>query len=138
VDKAAMWIRGLVTLALFGLCAWWLVEVSRQVGSAPVHDADGLVLDRFERSKDILLVVLPLLGTALGYWFGAAGRESAEGKARQASADAESAHQEARQTEQRLSSVLATSADTDLLKRAREQHPEAFGLSSTDQGGITR
>ena len=129
MDKAAMWIRGLVTLALFALSAWWLAQVSGEVGSAPVPDANGLVLDRFQRSKDILLVVLPLLGTALGYWFGAAGRESAEGKAKQASAEAETAHQEARQTEQRLTSVLATSADTDLLKRAREQHPEAFGLA---------
>lgn len=72
----------MLTALLLGLTVWWLVLVANEMSTQPQVGSDGkVVMDEFQRAKDILLVVLPLLTTALGYWFGAAGREKAEGKA---------------------------------------------------------
>ena len=99
MDKTAMWIRAGLTGLLFLTSAYWLLEVAGQIPAVPTRDTEGQVLDTYQRAKDILLVVLPLLTTALGYWFGAAGRENAEAKARFAMA-------EANKTQQRLEGVL--------------------------------
>ncbi|MGG5259303.1 hypothetical protein [Phycicoccus avicenniae] len=121
MDKAAMWVRGLLTLLLLGLAVWWLTLVAREMSTAPTVGKDGKVLlDEFQRAKDILLVVLPLLTTALGYWFGAAGKEKAEEGKAKAEATAE-------QKAQQLDSVL-DAAPQGVLKDAKDKHPEAFGL----------
>lgn len=121
MEKAAMYIRAVLTGILFLITTYWLLEVAGQISSVPRWDAQGHVLDTYQRAKDVLLVVLPLLTTALGYWFGAAGRENAEAKAVQAMS-------EARRTQQKLEGVLGSSREQDLLSKAQALYPDAFGL----------
>ncbi|RMB60212.1 hypothetical protein [Tessaracoccus antarcticus] len=116
------WFRPVLTLILLVLAAWWLFEVSMRIGTAPTRDTAGTtVVDEYQRAKDILLVVLPLTATALGYWFGAQGKASAENKA--AKAD-----EKANQATAALTAVVATSREPELLNHARTKYPEAFGL----------
>ena len=74
--------RFVLTLVLLGLTIWWLAVVASLLGVGPTNDKAGkLLFDPFQRSKDILLAVMPLPTVALGYWFGAAGKQEAEKKA---------------------------------------------------------
>jgi hypothetical protein len=120
MEKAAMYIRAGLTGILFLITTYWLLEVAGQITSVPTRDDNGHVLDTYQRAKDVLLVVLPLLTTALGYWFGSAGRENAEAKAVQAMS-------EARRTQQKLEGVLGSSREQDLLSKAQALYPDAFG-----------
>jgi hypothetical protein len=122
MEKAAMYIRAVLTGVLFLITTYWLLEVAGQISSVPTRDDDGQTLDTYQRAKDVLLVVLPLLTTALGYWFGAAGRESAEAKA-------SAALSEAKRTQQKLEGVLGSSREQDLLSKAQALYPDAFGLA---------
>jgi hypothetical protein len=107
------WIRGGLTFMLVAMTCWWLVQVAGLVQTLPVVDASGKVtVDGFGRAKDILLVILPLLTTALGYWFGAAGKAKAEESTEQAKVQ--------------LAEVLSVSSGT-ALKEAKLNNPEAFG-----------
>ncbi|MDF2145485.1 hypothetical protein [Knoellia sp. p5-6-4] len=122
MERTAMYIRAMITGILFVITAYWLLAVAGQISSVPTWDGQGHVLDTYQRAKDVLLVVLPLLTTALGYWFGAAGREHAEAKAAQAMT-------EVKRTQQKLEGVLSTSREQDLLSKAQTLYPDAFGLS---------
>ncbi|WP_033289246.1 hypothetical protein [Amycolatopsis jejuensis] len=115
------WIRAAITLVLLVIAALWLLVVYTRLGTP---STDGTAFDEFQRAKDILLVVLPLLTTALGYWFGSAGRQQAERKADQAKHDADKA-------QRKLAGVLDSSAVPDLLEKAKNKDPEAFGLPVT-------
>jgi hypothetical protein len=109
-----------ITVILLAMAAAWLVVVYGALGDPTVKSSDGSVLDQFQRSKDILLVVMPLLTTALGYWFGAAGRQDAQKTA--------SAAQDAADVAQRkLMSVLDSSEESGLLDKAKDKDPGAFG-----------
>jgi hypothetical protein len=109
-------IRALLTLVLLVASLWWLGEVAGLLSTAPETDTVGnVIVDPYQRSKDILLVVLPLLTTALGHWFGAAGKAKAEDKADAAI--------------QQLHEVLDVGSG-DLLPKAKENNPRAFGLPS--------
>lgn len=121
MEKAAMYIRAGLTGVLFLITTYWLLEVAGQISSVPTRDDAGQVLDTYQRAKDVLLVVLPLLTTALGYWFGAAGRENAEAKATIAMS-------EAKRTQQKLEGVLGSSREQDLLSKAQTLYPDAFGM----------
>lgn len=123
MDKASLWIRAALTGLLFLVSTYWLLEVAGQIPAVPTRDSEGHILDTYQRAKDILLVVLPLLTTALGYWFGAAGRENAEAKA-------QFAMSEASKSQKRLEGVLGSSTDQELLSKAQELYPEAFGLTT--------
>ena len=122
MERTAMYIRAMITGILFVITAYWLLAVAGQISSVPTWDGQGHVLDTYQRAKDVLLVVLPLLTTALGYWFGAAGRENAEAKAAQAMT-------EVKRAQQKLEGVLSTSREQDLLSKAQALYPDAFGLS---------
>jgi hypothetical protein len=114
METVNTWIRASLTLLLLALTVWWLYYVAAHLGTTPTVDDEGnVILDQFERSKSILLVVLPLLTTALGYWFGAAGKAKAEEGADVAKAQ--------------LNSVLDV-ADKGVLETAKKAHPTAFGL----------
>ena len=102
----------LVTLVTAALTVWWLYEVARRLGVAPTKDPAGIVLDQFQRAKDILIVVLPLFSAALAYWVGSQGTSAAK--------------EEAASAKGKLDAVLDVSPEA-LLKRAKEAHPEAFG-----------
>ena len=127
MEKAALYIRAVLTGVLFLMTTYWLLEVAGQISTFPTRDNEGHVLDTYQRAKDVLLVVLPLLTTALGYWFGAAGRENAEAKAIQAMSDA-------RRTQQKLEGVLGSSQEQDLLSKAQSLYPDAFGLPRRAEG----
>lgn len=113
MERLNAWIRGIVTVAILLVAGWWLYQVSMRLGTAPTKDGQGNVLvDEYQRAKDILLVVLPLVTTAVGYWFGVQGKEKAEDKADQAKEEAKA--------------IVATSEDSDLLSKAREKYPRSF------------
>jgi hypothetical protein len=115
VETINTWIRGSLTFLLLVLTVWWLTKVADHLSTAAsVDDAGNVTLDPFQRSKDILLVVLPLLTTALGYWFGAAGKAKAEENADTA--------------KQQLNEVLDV-GDKGLLEAAKQKNPAAFGLT---------
>ena len=98
-----------------GLTIWWLMLVAQRLGVEPVVRNSSVVLDEFQRSKDILLVVLPLFSAAIAYWVG--------------SREAKDAKEEASETKEKLDAVLAQGPD-DLLRKARVAYPEAFEKSN--------
>lgn len=82
-------------------------------------DANGnVIIDPFQRSKDILLVVLPLFSASIAYWVGAQGTNDAK-------KDAKDAKEEVKKSENQLKAVLAA-VEPDALDKARMAHPEAF------------
>jgi hypothetical protein len=119
MDRIGPTVRGMVTLIVVILAAWWLVQVALRLGTAPVKDQGGnIVLDEYQRAKDILLVVLPLVTTTFGYWFGAQGRERAERQVNDAKQAADSA-------ETKYRAVLSV-APPDILQEAKKFYPGAF------------
>lgn len=97
------------------LAIWWLYIVYQRLGMKPeVDDAGNVVLDEYQRAKDILLVVLPMFTGALAYWTGSQGTTEAK--------------QEAKDAKQQLDAVIDASPAGILIK-AKTEHPEAF---STD------
>jgi hypothetical protein len=120
--KGMLRARVVITAGLFVFVAWWLVVVSRHLGDAPSVNANGdVVLDEFQRTKDILLVVLPLLTTALGYWFGSEGKDKAEESAKQAEKTAKD--------EQAKVQALLQVTPEEQVTAAKKQNWEAFGLT---------
>ncbi len=110
-----------ITVVLLLGCGWWLWVVSQNLSVRTEVGPDGvIVIDQFQRAKDVLLAVLPLLTLALGYWFGTQGTAKAEEKAEEATAEAKGARD-------RIEAIVAASSDTDLLSKARSQNPRAFG-----------
>jgi hypothetical protein len=124
------WFRdigaGITTVLIFVMLIWWLVVVSRYVGTSPVVDAKGnIIQDTFGNAKDILLAILPLATTAIGYWFGSQGTTQAQDTADHATKTAATATTAAATAQKQLSAVLDQSAPGTLL-RAKQNHPDAF------------
>jgi hypothetical protein len=114
--------RVVITAGLFVFVAWWLIVVARHLGDAPVVDQNGdVVLDEFQRTKDILLVVLPLLTTALGYWFGSEGKDEADKTAK---------------SEQAKVQALLHVANPGQVTAAKKQNPDAFGLTAAEAAAL--
>ncbi|HUA40021.1 MAG TPA: hypothetical protein VMA32_00515 [Streptosporangiaceae bacterium] len=102
-----------VTVFVFGIVIWWLAVVLARIGTAPLVNSGGAVIvDQYQRAKDILLVVFPLATAAVGYWFGNHGRDRAL--------------QQAEQAQSKVTAVLGSSDDGDLLKKAAASFPAAF------------
>jgi hypothetical protein len=102
----------IATLFTGAILVWWLIIVATKLGVKPEVDSAGnVVLDEFQRSKDILLVVLPLFTAALGYWVGTRGESAAK--------------EDADKAKDQLDAVV-DSADKGILADARRSHPEAF------------
>lgn len=111
-----------ITAMLLLLCGWWLWVVYENLSIQPALSEDGKVIfDQFARAKDVLLAVLPLLTLALGYWFGTQGTAKAEEKA-------DEAKQEANSAKEQVVAIVGASTDVDLLAKAQQANPEAFGL----------
>ena len=116
--------RLLITAMLLLLCGWWLWVVAQKLSIEPVLSSDGkVVFDQFQRAKDVLLAVLPLLTLALGYWFGTQGTAKAEQKADEAKKDAKTAQEQ-------VVAIVGASTDVDLLAKAQSVNPRAFGLEA--------
>jgi hypothetical protein len=106
----------LATALTGAIVIWWLVIVAHRIGVKPeVDNAGNVVLDQYGRSKDILLVVLPLFSAALAYWVGSAGTQDAK--------------KEAEGAKEKLDAVI-DSAPQGALQRAKEMHPDAWGATS--------
>lgn len=97
-EKWKGWGAISVTVLTFLVLAWWLGVVAAHLGDAPNVVGGSVTLDVFQRSKDILLVVLPLATTAVGFWLGNQGVEEAEKNAERAEEIAEDAQAEARES----------------------------------------
>jgi hypothetical protein len=105
------WGAVAVSLVTGLLTAWWLWEVAQRLNVPPTHDAEGnIVLDSFQRSKDILIVVLPLFSASIAYWVGVQGKDKAE--------------KDAEKAKEKLSAVVST--DETVLQRAKTKYPNAF------------
>ena len=107
----------LVTLIAGGLAVWWLALVAQRLGVRPIVENGNVILDEFQRSKDILLVVMPLFSAAVAYWVGS--REAKEAK------------EEASASKEQLVAVL-DQGPADLLRRAKTAYPEAFSTRHQD------
>jgi hypothetical protein len=77
-----------------------------------VNSKGAVIVDQYQRAKDILFIVFPLATAAVGYWFGNQGRARAQ--------------EEARQAQSKVTAVLGSSNDGDLLRKAADCFPAAF------------
>jgi hypothetical protein len=100
-----------INVFVFGIVIWWLAVVLSKIGVAPVNSR-GIIVDQYQRAKDILLVVFPLAAAAVGYWCGNYGKAKAEDQARQA--------------QKKVTALLGSSDDGELLKKAAASFPSAF------------
>jgi hypothetical protein len=102
-----------ITVFVFGIVIWWLAVVLNRLGTAPqVNSKGAVIVDQYQRATDILFVVFPLATAAVGYWFGNQGRTRAQDQAQQA--------------QSKVTAVLGSSDDGDLLRKAAESFPAAF------------
>jgi hypothetical protein len=130
IDLMNTWFRGIgavvTTLVVFAILIWTLAYVFPNIGVAAQLDKDGkVVLDKFGNIKSILLVVLPLASTTIGYWLGTQGTTQAQTSADQARTDAVKATAQASSATAQLT-ALADLAPAGTLQAAKEAHPEAF------------
>lgn len=102
-----------ITVFVFGIVIWWLAVVLDRLGTAPQVNSKGAVtVDQYQRATDILFVVFPLATAAVGYWLGNQGRARAQ--------------EQAQQAQGKVTAVLGSSADGELLKKAAATFPAAF------------
>jgi hypothetical protein len=100
--------RFVITLLLFAIVVFWMWTMSVHLRTAATNDQSGNPVDPFQRSKDVLLVALPLLTTAIGYWFGAEGKENAEQRAHDAQAKSADSLERALHAEALLAAAKVT------------------------------
>lgn len=102
-----------ITVFVFGIVIWWLAVVLNRLGTAPkVNSKGAVIVDQYQRATDILFVVFPLATAAVGYWFGNQGRARAQ--------------EQAQQAQSKVTAVLGSSDDGELLKKAAATFPAAF------------
>lgn len=101
----------IVTLLTFSLAVWWLVVVRSVLDKPPQIENGVIVLDQFQRAKDILLVVFPLFSAAVAYWIGS--KEVHEMK------------EQRNALERRLMAVIGV-APPGTLAEAQQRDPDAF------------
>jgi hypothetical protein len=111
-----------MSLGLFILVLTWIIVVGTHIGTVPVYNNDGsLKMDEYARAKDILVLLLPLLTTAAGFWLGSLGTGQAQKQAA-AAQDQRSA----------ILSVAPPMPDgMDVLTAAKTAHPAAFDRSAS-------
>lgn len=112
----------IVTVLIFIFVGMWSIALWQNLGKAPVpaHKGLSLGMDEYARAKDIFILVLPLLTTAVGYWFGSQGTV----KAQQRAADADTARNQA--LEARSEAQVQAAASKALLDHIKAAHPEVL------------
>ena len=91
----------------------WSVIVASKIGHAPkLQTKTEGPYDSFEQAKSILVLLLPLLTTAAGYWLGSLGTAKAE--------------KEASNVKERNEALL-TAGNPQILQAAINVNPAAFG-----------
>ncbi len=101
----------IVSVLTFGLVIWWLIVVQLLLDKPPIIENGVIVLDQFQRAKDILLVVFPSFSAAVAYWLG--------------SKEANAARALRNLAERRLLAVVDV-APPGILAEAEKRHPDAF------------
>jgi len=110
------WIKSLgaifVSAATALIAIWWLWLVAIRLGVPPTKDAQGnITIDEFQRTKDILIVVLPFFSASIAYWVGSSGTADAK--------------KDADASKKQLDAVIDASPE-GILAKAKDAHPEAF------------
>jgi hypothetical protein len=130
--KATTWgwseaLRWALTFIIFGVVIWLLVEVIKvQAVPATIDKDTQLTLDVFNRTKDILLIVIPFFTLVLGYWFGVKAADGAQQVAKAATAEAKTANEKADVATQRAE-ILASVVDPAKYEEARNKYGAFFG-----------
>jgi hypothetical protein len=101
----------IITLLTFALAAWWLVVVRSLLDKPPQIENGVIVLDQFQRAKDILLVVFPLFSAAVAYWIG--------------SKEVNAMKEQRNAAERRLLAVVDVAPSGTLID-AQQRYPDAF------------
>lgn len=125
---------GAVLVALFTgvLVVWWLALVAQRLNVQPVVKEGTVILDEFQRAKDILLVVLPLFSATVAYFVGNQGAEKAKEDAKTAKEETQSAKQETAEVKREAakadmrSLALFEAAPEEVIQKARQLNAEAF------------
>lgn len=111
----------IVTILLFIVVGFWIWFVARNLGKTPTYNADGTVkLDEYSRAKDILVIFVPLLTTAVGFWFGSQGTVQAQKQTAVANQTAAVANDHAHQAGLREKLILDASSEPNLLAKAAQ------------------
>ena len=111
----------IVTILLFIVVGFWMWFVAKNLGKTPTYNADGSVkLDEYSRAKDVLVIFIPLLTTAVGFWFGSQGTVQAQKQTAVANQTAAVANDHAHQAGVREKLILDASSQPDLLSKAAE------------------
>lgn len=125
-EKASLAVRSIISLALLAIAVWAIYTVIQTLGIPPQKDPQGNILvDRYARANALLLVVLPLLTTALGYWFGAQGTAKAEERTQKAEERTQTVEERRQKESQQIKALLAE-APPDVFEKAKKRYPEAF------------
>lgn len=115
----------LVTFFTGLLIVWWLALLAQRLGVKPVVENGAVVLDEFQRAKDILTVLLPLFTAAIAFFVGNQGAEKAKAEAKDAKTEAADARSEADQ-QRKKSEALLEAAPEEVIAKARQLRPAAF------------
>jgi hypothetical protein len=115
-----------ISVSLLLLVTTWIVVVVNQIGTVPVYNSDGSVrMDEYSRTKDLLALLLSLLTTAAGFWFGSQ-RDQVRRKSRPPPPPIRETAQDQR------AAILSVSPPMpgggNVLKVAKEANPDAFGV----------
>ncbi|MHB8467651.1 MAG: hypothetical protein ACYDH6_03100 [Acidimicrobiales bacterium] len=112
MDKVKPYGAVVVAVVTAAIAVWWLALVAQRLNVMPKLDDKGaVVLDEFQRAKDVLLVVLPLFTAVVAFFVG-----------NQGTADAK---KEATGARKQLQAVV-DSAPIGTLQQAKSAHPDAF------------
>jgi F0F1-type ATP synthase assembly protein I len=100
----------------------WLVDFANTNPKGITIGSNTETVDYFQRTKDLFLIVLPLLSAAISYWLGV----TVEGKRADAAQEqADQANASAKQSIAQTSAVL-DQASPGALIQARNKFPELF------------
>lgn len=112
-----------------GVVLAWVIDLFDTPPSTYKLGTTDQTYDPFQRSKDILLVVLPIFTSAMAFWLGVSteGRraDSAEDQAGAAQQQADQATQRASESDARVTAVLDQS-DKNVLEDAAKKFPGLF------------
>jgi H+/Cl- antiporter ClcA len=111
--------RGIITIILLALAAIVVAVALLNIATPPVMDSKGnVVMEPFENAMLVLTPVLAAATLALGYWFGASGKEKAEAGKEEAQATAAEA--------KKVVAQLSSEVDESKVEPLRQQYRRAF------------
>jgi hypothetical protein len=115
-----------VTVCVFVAVGFSIFNVIDKIGSVPTLAGGHVILDQFQRAKDIFTPLLALATTAVGYWLGNDGKQKAQAQADAAQDRAKAAHDTANAATKDASearahlAALQASAPQEIVDRVRQ------------------